>query len=98
MTLGMSSINTAVAMTPILSGAIFLLIVTTPVGRRQGFLTLGLGGGLTGATGAAIWEYTYNRNVDPPSVKMEVIAGNAGLGAVAGIAGGMFSQPFLGTF
>lgn len=78
-----TGINTVVFATPILGGAIALLIATTPMGRADP-LPRGIGGALFGGTAAAMWEFTVNSS-DRPEIKAEVITGSAAIGAVTGV-------------
>ena len=87
-----TGINTVVFTTPILGSAIFFLVNTTRAGNI-GWISRGIGGGIAGATVAAMWEYTVN-NSHRPEIKAEVILGSAGVGAGAAVFSGNMDRRF----
>ena len=82
-----TAINTVTFATPLLGTGIALLVATTPAGRA-GVITRGVGGAVTGALVASLWEFTVNSS-DAPEIKTEIILGSAGIGAGSAVVGPM---------
>ena len=83
-----ANMNAVYYTTPIMGVAVMFLAATGTT-RGVGMIGRAVGGAMTGGITAAGVEYTYNSSTHPASQKMNIIYGNAALGAMAAVVGPM---------
>ena len=85
-----TAVDTIFVATPYLGGAVALIVMSSPMLRRQSLTSLAIGGATTGALIGTGWELTYNANVHDAGLKVEVITGTTAIGAGSAVLAGAF--------